>query len=102
MMTTKAAAWLHENGMPAGEASNVAKYAAAEAALAAVGHAIHRRRSCHPVVRRQRAQHRIRLGSPVGTGQSAADRAGEPRNDPQLCRPAQLAATPGVLTGAST
>ncbi|HJT94998.1 MAG TPA: acyl-CoA dehydrogenase family protein, partial [Mycobacterium sp.] len=39
MMTAKAA-WLHENGLPAGEASNVAKYAAAEAALAAVDHVI--------------------------------------------------------------
>jgi alkylation response protein AidB-like acyl-CoA dehydrogenase len=39
MMTAKAA-WLHENGFPAAEASNVAKYAAAEAALAAVDHVI--------------------------------------------------------------
>lgn len=39
MMTAKAA-WLYENGLPAGEASNVAKYAAAEAALAAVDHVI--------------------------------------------------------------
>ncbi|MFB9821899.1 hypothetical protein [Arthrobacter ramosus] len=29
---TRRAAWLHHNGQPAGEASNVAKYAAAEAA----------------------------------------------------------------------
>jgi alkylation response protein AidB-like acyl-CoA dehydrogenase len=39
MMTAKAA-WLYDNGHPAGEASNVAKYAAAEAAVGAVDHAI--------------------------------------------------------------
>ena len=39
MMTAKAA-WLHDQGHPAGEASNVAKYAAAEAAVGAVDHAI--------------------------------------------------------------
>jgi alkylation response protein AidB-like acyl-CoA dehydrogenase len=39
LMTAKAA-WLHDNGMPAGEASNMAKYAAAEAATAAVDAAI--------------------------------------------------------------
>ncbi len=39
LMTAKAA-WLHDNGLPAGEASNMAKYAAAEAAVAAVDAAI--------------------------------------------------------------
>jgi alkylation response protein AidB-like acyl-CoA dehydrogenase len=39
LMTSKAA-WLHDNGRPAGEASNMAKYAAAEAAAAAVDAAI--------------------------------------------------------------
>ena len=39
LMTSKAA-WLHDQGLPAGEASNMAKYAAAEAALAAVDAAI--------------------------------------------------------------
>lgn len=34
------AAWLHDNGLPAGEASNTAKYAAAEAALGAIDAAI--------------------------------------------------------------
>ncbi|TFB46759.1 acyl-CoA dehydrogenase family protein [Cryobacterium tagatosivorans] len=34
------AAWLHDAGLPAGEASNTAKYAAAEAALAAIDAAI--------------------------------------------------------------
>lgn len=34
-LMTRKAAWLHQNGLPAGEASNMAKYAAAEAALAA-------------------------------------------------------------------
>jgi hypothetical protein len=39
LMTAKAA-WLHDNGLPAGEASNMAKYAAAEAAIEAVDAAI--------------------------------------------------------------
>jgi alkylation response protein AidB-like acyl-CoA dehydrogenase len=39
LMTAKAA-WLHDRGEPAGEASNMAKYAAAEAAVAAVDAAI--------------------------------------------------------------
>ncbi|MGQ0842220.1 acyl-CoA dehydrogenase family protein [Actinokineospora sp.] len=39
LMTAKAA-WLHDRGLPAGEASNMAKYAAAEAALAALDAAI--------------------------------------------------------------
>ncbi|UXA13899.1 acyl-CoA dehydrogenase family protein [Mycolicibacterium sp. jd] len=39
MMTAKAA-WLYDNGHPAGEASNMAKYAAAEAAVAAADQAI--------------------------------------------------------------
>lgn len=34
------AAWLYDEGHPAGEASNIAKYAAAEAAVGAVDHAI--------------------------------------------------------------
>lgn len=39
LMTAKAA-WLHDNGLPAGEASNMAKLAAADAALAATDAAI--------------------------------------------------------------
>ena len=39
LMTHKAA-WLHDRGLPAGEAANMAKYAAAEAALAATDSAI--------------------------------------------------------------
>ena len=42
LMTSKAA-WLHDHDLPAGEASNMAKYAAAEAALAALDAAI----QCH-------------------------------------------------------
>lgn len=42
LMTAKAA-WLHDQGEPAGEAANMAKYAAAEAALAAIDAAI----QCH-------------------------------------------------------
>ncbi len=39
-LMTRKAAWAHDTGVPAGEASNMAKYAAAEAALAAVDAAI--------------------------------------------------------------
>jgi len=39
-LMTRKAAWLHDQGLPAGEASNTAKYAAAEAALAAIDAAI--------------------------------------------------------------
>ena len=39
LMTSKAA-WLHDEGLPAGEASNMAKYAAADAAVAAAEAAI--------------------------------------------------------------
>ena len=39
-LMTRKAAWAHDAGLPAGEASNMAKYAAAEAALSAVDSAI--------------------------------------------------------------
>lgn len=39
-LMTQKAAWLHDAGRPAGEASNMAKYSAAEAALAALDAAI--------------------------------------------------------------
>jgi len=39
-LMTRRAAWQHDHGEPAGESSNMAKYAAAEAALAAVDAAI--------------------------------------------------------------
>lgn len=39
-LMTRQAAWLHDNNLPAGEASNMAKYAAAEAAIAAADAAI--------------------------------------------------------------
>jgi alkylation response protein AidB-like acyl-CoA dehydrogenase len=39
-LMTRKAAWQHDHGMSAGEAANMAKYAAAEAALAAVDQAI--------------------------------------------------------------
>ncbi|MDT7699116.1 MAG: hypothetical protein QOJ30_1441 [Pseudonocardiales bacterium] len=39
-LMTQKAAWLHDQGLPAGEASNMAKYAAAEAAVAAIDAAI--------------------------------------------------------------
>ena len=58
LMTHKAA-WLHDHGLPAGEAANMAKYAAAEAALA-------RARRGHPGPRRQRAGHPSTACCPTG------------------------------------
>ena len=52
-MTGKAA-WLHDHGRRAGEAANMAKYAAAEAAM-------RRRRPGHPDPRRQRPDHEYGL-----------------------------------------
>jgi alkylation response protein AidB-like acyl-CoA dehydrogenase len=39
-LMTQKAAWLHDNDLPAGEAANIAKYAAAEACLGALDNAI--------------------------------------------------------------
>ncbi len=39
-LMTRKAAWLHDRGLPAGEDANMAKYAAAEAAIAAIDAAI--------------------------------------------------------------
>ena len=39
-LMTRQAAWQHDHGLPAGESSNMAKYAAGEAAIAAVDAAI--------------------------------------------------------------
>ena len=57
MMTTKAA-WLFDQGLPAGEASNMAKFAAAEAAVAGG--------PCHPAARRQRPVSGVRSAAAVG------------------------------------
>ena len=80
LMTHKAA-WLHDHGLPAGEAANMAKYAAAEAALA-------RARRGDPDPRRQRRGHRVRPAAVLGPRPIAPHRPGEPRDDPQLRRPA--------------
>ena len=78
LMTQKAAA-LYDAGddMGAGEAANMAKYAAAEAACDAAGPGGPgpRRQRDHPGVRRRRPARR-RPGRP--------DRPGEPRDDPEL------------------
>jgi alkylation response protein AidB-like acyl-CoA dehydrogenase len=39
-LMTQKAAWLHDRGLPAGEASNMAKFAAADAAIAAIDTAV--------------------------------------------------------------
>ncbi len=90
LMTAKAA-WLYDQGLPAGEASNMAKYAAAEAATAAVDAAIQ-------VHGGQRAVRRIRPDAAVGDGQAAADRPGEQRDGAQLRGPAQPQAAQIVLS----
>ena len=94
LMTAKAA-WMYDAGLDAGEASNMAKFAAADASLAAP-----RPGDADP--RRQRHGHRVRAGHDVGHDAAAADRSGQPRDDPQL----RGAALPGpaalVLSSSST
>ena len=90
LMTAKAA-WLYDNGQAAGEASNMAKYAAAEAAIGG-------RRRRHPGARRQRAVGRVRADAAVGDGQAAPDRPGEQRDGAELRRPAQPEAAPVLLS----
>ena len=83
LMTDKAA-WHcdHAGDTPvAGEAANMAKYAAAEATLGGA-------RPGHPDPRRKRHVHRVRPGRPVGHGAAAAHRPGQPRDDPELRGPA--------------
>ena len=91
-LMTQKAAWMHDHAddrVAAGEAANMAKYAAAEA-----GAALPRRR--HPDPRRQRHGDRVRPRRPLGHGAAAAHRAGEPGDDPQLRRPA-VARPPQVV-----
>ena len=83
LMMQKAAS-LYDSGddMGAGEAANMAKYAAAEASVAC-------RRPGGADPRRQRPGHRVRPGRPAGRRPAGADRAGQPRDDPELRRPVQ-------------
>ena len=76
-MMTATAAWLYDSGHPAREASNVAKYAAAEAAVGAVDHAIQLHGGQWPFGR-------VRTGPAVGFGPTAANRASQQGDDPQL------------------
>ena len=81
---TQRAAWLHdhaEDRAAAGEAANMAKYAAAEAARALP-------RRSHPDARRQRHGDRVRHRGPLGRGATPAHRARQPRDGPQLRRAA--------------
>ena len=93
LMTHKAAWYCdHDGDSPlAGEAANMAKYAAAEATLG-------RPRPGHPDPRRQRHVVRVRPGRHVGPGPPAAHRPGEPRDDPQLRGPALARTAPVVLS----
>jgi len=81
-LMTRQAAWQHDHGVPAGEASNMAKYAAAEAALAACDAAIQTHLAAT-------GGHRVRPDPVLGPGPAAAHRAGQPRDDPELRGPAQ-------------
>ena len=76
------AAWQHDHGQPAGESSNMAKYAAAEAAIAAVDAAIQAHGG-------NGLASEYGLMPVLGAGAAAAHRAGQPGDDPQLRRPAQ-------------
>ena len=92
LMTAKAA-WLYDAGRDAeaGEAANMAKYAAAEAALLAAGPG-------HPGARRQRHGHRVRPGHAVGRDPAGPHRADQPGDDPQLRRVAHARPAPVVLS----
>ena len=59
---------------------------------------LHAPRPGHPDPRRQRHGHRVRARRPVGLTAPAAQRAGEPRDDPQLRRPAVLGLPEVLLT----
>ncbi len=88
LMMQKAAA-LYDAGddLDAGEAANMAKYAAGEACGPG-------RRHGGPVARRQRHDDRVRRRH-AGRGRPGGpDRAGQPGDDPQLRRPAQPWACP--------
>ena len=89
LMTHKAA-WLHDHGLPAGEAANMAKYAAAEAALAALDVAMQAHGG-------NGVASEYGLLPYWGLARLAQDRAGEPRDDPQLRRPAQPRPAPELL-----
>ena len=89
LMTQKAAA-LYDAGAPAGEASNMAKYAAAEAA-------IQLRRPGDPDARRQRLRARVRAHRHVLGRAAGAHRAGVARDDPQLRRRALARAAAQLL-----
>ena len=71
---TRQAAWQHDHGLPAGESSNMAKYAARR------GRARRRRRG-HPDSRRQRPVHRIRTDALLEPGAADAHRAGQPGDE---------------------
>lgn len=87
------AAFLSDAGddLAAGEAANMAEYAAAEAAVKAVdqARADPRRQRPHRGIPARRAAHR---------GQARADRPGEPGDAPQLRRAAQPGFPPVLLT----
>ena len=57
-----------------------------------------RPRPVDPDPRRQRHVHRVRHRRPVGHGPAAADRAGQPRDDPQLRGPALPRSAPLLLS----
>ena len=91
LMTQKAAALIDARaGALAGEASNMAKFAAAEAAVP-----LRRRRDPDP--RRQRRRDRVRDLRPVVDGAAAAHRPGERADDPQPRGPARARAAEVLL-----
>jgi len=89
-LMTRQAAWQHDHGLPAGESSNMAKYAARGRDR--------RRRRGHPDSWRQRPIRRVRFDALLGAGAAHPHRADQPGDDPQLRRPAQPGSAPIVLT----
>src|ERR1019366_7808262 len=91
-LMTRQAAWQHDHGQPAGESSNMAKYAAAEAALAAIDAAI-QTHGGNGVA----SEYGLMPYRGLAPRVAAPHRAGQPGDDPQLRGPAQPGPAPLVL-----
>ena len=90
-MTTRAA-WLHDHGPPAGESSNMAKYAAAEAALEALDVAIQTHGG-------NGLASEYGLAHLWGTARLLEGRPGQPGDGPQLRRDPYARPAEVVLSG---
>ncbi len=91
-LMTRKAAWLHDQGLPGGRGLQHGQVRRRRGRDRRV-----RRRHADP--RRQRRRLRVRPAALLGSRPAAADRAGQPGDDPQLRRPALARASPGRTDG---